>query len=234
MLPDPIQRRLDRHRNLLQARLLRVALGTRPVSRFFARDRGHPIDRYYIDQFLAAHQSAIRGTVLEVAETRYTKAFGGDRVEKALVLLPPADTRPCDITADLVTGEGIRDGIADCFILTQTLLLLYDLRSACRNALRLVKPGGHLLVTVPGIGQLSRTDYNRWGQYWNFTDLALRRLFEEHVPSASITTATFGNVKAAAALLYGLASHEISRRDLDLHDPDYQVTVAAAIRRPSA
>src|SRR5262245_54268962 len=42
-----------------------------PVSRTFGFDRGLPIDRYYIESFLAEHALDIRGRTLEVADNAY-------------------------------------------------------------------------------------------------------------------------------------------------------------------
>jgi hypothetical protein len=52
---------------------------TQPVSQQFGFDRGLPIDRYYIESFLAAHSSDICGHVLEIGDDAYSKRFGGDR-----------------------------------------------------------------------------------------------------------------------------------------------------------
>ena len=52
---------------------------TDPVSRDWGYDRGVPIDRRYIDEFLAAHSSDVQGAVLEVQEDDFTLAFGGTR-----------------------------------------------------------------------------------------------------------------------------------------------------------
>jgi hypothetical protein len=35
----------------------------------------------------------------------------------------------------------------------------------------------------------------------------------------------YGNVLTASAFLYGVATEDLSRRQLDLHDPDFQVTI---------
>jgi hypothetical protein len=51
-----------------------------PISRSFGYDRGQPIDRYYIANFLGRHSGDIRGHVLEIGDDRYTRRFGGDRV----------------------------------------------------------------------------------------------------------------------------------------------------------
>src|SRR5688572_17693927 len=51
-----------------------------PISRRFGYDRGKPIDRVYIEQFLALHAGDVRGRTLEIGDDAYTRRFGGDRV----------------------------------------------------------------------------------------------------------------------------------------------------------
>ena len=206
---------------------------TRPVSRLFGFDRGTPVDRYYIERFLAAHRESIRGEVLEIADSTYTRKFGASRVSRAMVLHAEAGPK-IDFAGDLASGRGLSWGVADCFILTQTLMCIYDAAAAAANAVRILKPGGVLLCTVAGVTQISRYDMDRWGHYWSFTDLGLRRLFETAAPTACIEVSTYGNVRAACGLLYGLCAEEIGTRDMDRHDPDYPVTVAAAVTRTAA
>ncbi len=75
---------------------------------------------------------------------------------------------------------------------------------------------------------------DRWGDYWRFTDASARRLFGDFFGEQNVTVETFGNVLAACALLHGLAAHELSRAELDYHDPDYQVLIAVrAIKQGS-
>lgn len=203
----------------------------RPVSRVFGLDRGEAIDRYYIEMFLSDNQEYIHGVVLEVANSYYTKKFGGSRVVQPLVLHATSHAK-ADLVGNLETGSGIPENLADCFILTQTLLCIFDVRAAAGNAVKVLKPGGTLLVTVPGITSISRYDYERWGQYWSFTDQSLRKLFELFVPPERITIQTFGNVKSASAFLYGLARHEIKPAELEYADPDFQMVITAVIRKP--
>jgi SAM-dependent methyltransferase len=211
---------------------LAAHLPREPASRVFGLDLGDAIDRRYIEAFLAANAAKIAGDVLEIADSTYTRKFGGERVRRALVLHATRDNPAADIVGDLATGEGIGEAIADCFILTQTLPFLFDVRGAARHAVRSLRPGGHLLVTVPGITQISRYDMDRWGHFWSFTDLSLRRLFEEVAPRECVTVETYGNVKVAASFLYGLPQQALSQEDWDRRDPDYQVTIAAVVRRP--
>ncbi len=66
---------------------------------------------------------------------------------------------------------------------------------------------------------------DRWGDYWRFTDCSARELFSEAFGSANVTITTHGNVLVACGYLHGLATHEIDQRELDYHDPDYQVLI---------
>ena len=200
----------------------------KPVSKLFGFDRGTPIDRYYIEIFLQENSKLVTGDVLEIAETTYTKKFGVD-VTKAKLL--HCSDNNADIVGDLATGEGIPENAIDCFIMTQTLPFIYDIKSAVKNAYKLLKPGGTLLVTVGGISQISRYDMERWGHYWSFTDLSLRKVLEEAFLSENIEITTYGNVKVASAFLYGLAAHELSRKTLEYTDKDYQVLICAVAKK---
>lgn len=96
----------------------------------------------------------------------------------------------------------------------------------------MLKPGGVLPVTLSGISQSSRYDMDRWGDYWRFTILSARRLFEEVFPPASVIVETHGNVLAAVAFLHGLAADELKREELDCHDPDYEVSITVRAIKP--
>src|SRR5882724_5238044 len=47
----------------------------RPISHYAGRDRGNPIDRFYIESFLAAHAADIRGHCREIKDDLYTRRF---------------------------------------------------------------------------------------------------------------------------------------------------------------
>ena len=195
-----------------------------PISRHFGYDRGRPIDRYYIENFLAHHADDIRGHVLEIGDASYTRQFGGDRVAKSDVLHVTSDNPEATIVGDLANAPQIPDNTFDCFILTQTLLCIYDLRAAMTTIHRILKPGGVVLATLPGMTQLSD---DQWGDYfcWAFTSQSARRLFEEVFPKENIQIETFGNVLAAMAYLQGIAVEELRQSELDYRDPLYQLSI---------
>jgi SAM-dependent methyltransferase len=196
----------------------------RPISDQFGFDRGLPIDRYYIENFLARYAGDIRGRVLEIGDASYTRRFGGERVSVSDVLHVREGNPEATIVADLSRGDNIASDSFDCIILTQTLHLLYEVRSAIRTIHRILKPGGVLLATFPGISQISRDEWRKsW--YWAFTSLSARQLFEEAFPADDVEVETHGNVLAAISFLHGLATEELRKRELDTRDPAYEVLI---------
>jgi SAM-dependent methyltransferase len=195
-----------------------------PISHEFGFDRGHCIDRFYIEDFLSTNANDIQGRVLEIADNAYTKQFGGDRVTHSDVLHVKG-TPDATIVADLTSADNIPSNSFDCMIITQTLQFVYDTRAAIATIHRLLKPGGVLLTTFPGISQISRVDMDQWGEYWRFTTMSAKRLFAEQFGDAAVSVKAYGNVFAAVALLHGLAQEDIELAKLKPHDPDYEVLV---------
>ena len=202
-----------------------------PVSRVFGFDRGTPIYRYYIERFLDQNKSDIQGCVMEVGSASYTKRFGGSRVDKIDVLHATSGNPHATLVGDLATGSGIPDHAFDCIVLTQVLPFVFDIFGAVKTCHRALRPGGVVLATVPGISQISRYDMDRWGDFWRFTDLSARRLFEEAFGPENVTTETAGNVTVATQFLQGVALEELPAHELDAVDPDYQVIITIRARK---
>jgi SAM-dependent methyltransferase len=209
-----------------------------PIGRHFGLDRalpgaerGLPVDRHYIEQFLGARAADIRGRVLEIGDDGYTRRYGGERVARRDILNITADNPQATIVADLADAPQIADAIFDCVILTQTLHLIYDAPAAVRTLHRILKPDGVLLMTVPGISLVPTTSV--WGHtwYWAFTELAVRRMLGEVFGTPQLEVGSHGNVLAAVAFLHGLAAEELARDELDATDPYYPVIVAARARK---
>jgi SAM-dependent methyltransferase len=148
------------------------------------------------------------------------------------VLSADASNPAATIVADLGTGEGLPTDAFDCVICTQTLQFIYDVQGAVRALNRALRPGGVVLATMHGIGQISRPDQDLWGEYWRFTSRSARRLFEEAFAAEDVTVEAYGNVLAATGYLYGLAAEDLRREELQLRDPDYELVVAIrAVKR---
>lgn len=198
----------------------------KPVSKYWGFDRGKPVDRYYLERFLSRHAPDIQGHVLEIGDDVYTLQFGRERVTKSDILHVAEGYPKATIVADLTRADHVPSDTFDCIICTQTLQLIYETPKAIRSLHRMLKPGGVLLLTIPGISQISRYDMDRWGDYWRFTLASAQRLFTEVFPEDSVRIETYGNVLAATAFLHGLSVEELTEDELDDSDPDYEVTIA--------
>jgi SAM-dependent methyltransferase len=209
-------------------------LPAEPVSRIFGFERGKPVDRWYIERFLAEHAADVRGRVLEVAESTYTGWYGGDDVTASDVLYAAEGSPDATVVGDLTTGAGIPEAAYDCFICTQTLQVIYDVREAIAGTRRLLAPGGVLLATLPGISQISREDMRDWGDWWRFTARSAHRLFAEVYGDEHVEVRQHGNVRAAAAFLYGLAAEDLDAAALETVDPDFHLVMTVrAVRARS-
>ncbi|MEI6946638.1 glycosyltransferase [Paraflavisolibacter sp. H34] len=213
----------------------RVNLGdfnrTTPFSQQFGYDRGGPLDRYYIEDFLKKKQSWIRGRVLEIGDNAYTLQFGGSRVQRSDIFHVDDNNKQATFTGDLSNAPHLPDNAFDCIVLTQTLQMIYDYAGAIQTCYRILKPGGVLLLTVPGISQV---DQDNWGEYWmwSFTTTSMKRILSASFSPELSEVRSFGNVQVASAFLYGLGQPEISREVLDVNDAQYQVIIAAAAVKP--
>lgn len=205
---------------------------TSPISTCWGYDRGRPIDRYYINHFMAAHRDVIRGRVLEIKEPLYTNRFGS-AVARADILDIDANNPHATLIADLADARVVPSDAFDCCIVTQTLQYVYDVRAAIRELHRMLTPGGVLLATVPGMTRLDpRASYP---DFWRFTPDSCTRLFGDVFGPSAITVEGHGNVLASIAFLEGIAQEELSASELASHDARFPLVVSVAAvkeRRP--
>lgn len=205
-------------------------LGMKPIDELMGFGRGKSISRYYIDRFIESKQDFIKGDVMEIGDNHYTKIYNSSKISNRYILHVNGG-KNC-IKGDLQTGEGIRPEMVDCFILTQVLDCIYNLHSSCQNIINALKKNGVALITVAGISQISKYDMDRWGHYWNFTDLSLKRLFGDIVGEENVQVETYGNVKTAMMRLYGGCQEDLTIEDLSFFDKNYQVIIGAVVKKP--
>jgi SAM-dependent methyltransferase len=237
-LADRVGERIAPHRwrrlRILLRRMWRPArLGSlgqiRPLSSMWGFDRGTPVDRYYIEAFLAERRSAIRGRVLEVKDRAYTTRFGSD-VEAAEVLDIDRSNPQATITADLSAAHDVADNQFDCFILTQTLQFIYDTRAALEHAHRILRPGGVLLATLPAVSRLAPRN-GLTTDFWRFTPASCTALFEGVFGAGQVEVRAYGNLTSAIAFLAGAAVEELPPGQLDTRDDYYPVLIGVGAKK---
>jgi len=142
-----------------------------------------------------------------------------------------AENPSATVVADLAQEGSLPSGRYDCFVLTQTIHIIYDVREVLRNASRALKPGGVLLATLPCV---SRLDYESGleGDFWRFTPASARRLFEDVFGTGQVEVEAHGNVLACCGFLLGLAAEEFRREELDHSDPYFPLLVCIRAVKP--
>lgn len=204
---------------------------TRPVSEW-GEGRGRPIDRWYVDSWIAGHGAAVRGDVLEVLEDLYASRLGAERVH--VVDIDEANPR-ASVVGDLCDAETLPRAAYDCVILTQTLHLLSSPAAALRHVLEALRPGGTLLLSSPLVSRTTGpADRYRW------TPLGLHELLTHVLDGAGdgaqidaeVTEVRgHGNMLAARAFLLGIACEDLDAAVLDVHDEAFPLVVTAVVRR---
>ena len=203
---------------------------TDPVSRDWGYDRGVPVDRRYIDEFLAAHSSDVQGVVLEVQEDDFTLAFGGPRVTAHEILdIDPSNAR-ATVLADLRSAPQLPAEAFDCIILTQTVHVIDDMAAALGECYRLLKPGGVLLATLPSASRVC-LEYGQHGDLWRMTPAGARALCESAFTPSEASYDTFGNVLTTAAFLQGLGCQELTDAEFEVRDPYFPLLTGVRAKK---
>lgn len=201
-----------------------------PISEVFATERGTPVDRIYIERFLEKNSSYIKGDILEIEDSTYTKKFGDGKVTNSIIMDVSSDSEKIDFNANLETGEGIRDNVADCFILTQTLMYIFDLEATVKNIVRMLKPGGVALITASFLSQNSQRCMDNYGAYFNFNSATFEKLFNGK-GAMVLDSGSYGNVKTVMAHLVGMCAEDLDESDFDTNDKYYPLIVYAVVRK---
>jgi len=198
----------------------------RPFSSPYGYDRGTPVDRYYIERFLAEHAERIRGDMLEVKDADYSRRFGNE-VRYHVVDLGPESTE-ADLHAGLNIPGSLPAEVFDCVILTQVLQFLAP-EQVLRNVWASIAPGGTLLITVPTLGRLDphlvATDF------WQWTPRGLAELLGRVGMPARGTE--YGNVLACVAALWGLSVQDLSAEELYVNNPCFPLVACAHADKPA-
>jgi hypothetical protein len=206
-----------------------------PVHRRYGLRVGQPVDRFYIERFLAGCADDIRGRCLEMLDATYTRRFARDgAVAHVDVLDLDPGNAVASVRGDLQTGDGVPVGAYDCFVCTQTISITYDFAGTLDTAFAALAPGGVLLLTAPGISHQAEPDGELYADHWRFTWRAVHRLLAERFGAGNVAVHAEGTVAACAAFLYGIPAAELDAALLDPHDPDYEMVICARAVKPPA
>jgi GT2 family glycosyltransferase/SAM-dependent methyltransferase len=204
-----------------------------PLSPFWGDERGLVVDRLFIERFLAAHADDVQGRVLAYHDAVYGTRYGRHLLRSCDVFDADATNPAATIVADLQCAPQLTSGRYDCLLLPHVLQLLERPEAALAECVRVLKPGGVLLATVPAAGRVEaggpRTDH------WRFSRSGFSALLTQAFYAEDIELEGLGGTDATIAFLAGLAAEEVdeARLERDGHEPPL-VIAARAIKPQGA
>jgi len=215
-------------RGILAMRFGRIASET-PLSENYGWDRGIPIDRLYIDRFLAENASDLRGRVIEIGDDTYSRKYGDGQITSQDVLSLHGDNPAATIIGDIGDPRTLPSASFDCLIATQVLQYIFDLPRTVQQIRRALKPGGVALITVPAITPIYPEAWQDADDrlYWRFTPYSVERLLADAFDRSRIDVRAHGNLYAATAFLHGAALRDLSERKLLRPRAGYAITITA-------
>jgi SAM-dependent methyltransferase len=192
-----------------------------PLSDKYGFDRGTPVDRYYIEQFLDENKQSIKGYCLEIHDDDYTMKYGENRVTKNDVLDIDTNNKRANIYGDLKNLTNIADNTYDTLIITQTIGMIDDFQAALKECHRILKPGGTMFLTAAAF---SPSLPGEGGGYWRFTENSFNYLLGKLFNQVKVKS--YGNALSGQAFWVGMAQEELSQDELEYKDPQYPIIIA--------
>lgn len=196
----------------------------KPLSDIYGLERGVPVDRYYIENFLNENKELVKGDCLELLNNDYTIKYGRKNVSKSDILDIDVKNQKATIFSDLKKLDNVFDNSYDCIILTQVLQFIDDYESAISECKRVLKPGGSLLVTLPSIGRIDCAS-GLDGDYWRFTEASAKYIFSKYFMNEKLKIESKGNVLSGLYFWIGASQEELSDKKLDYLDKNFPIII---------
>jgi SAM-dependent methyltransferase len=222
---------LVRHLRALQFRRLRPFWN--------GQSHGTSVIRYYWHQFLETHQADIRGRGLEIGTTETIRKYGGATLIQADALDLDAHSPEVRVVADLSRADHVPDDIYDCFVNQFTSAVIYDIEAALYHAVRILKPGGVLLINFWCVDfYLHRGLDMGTGaplyMYWWFTPIQVENMLRRLVlTEADYQVEICGNLLTRMAFLMNLPAYEFTPQELDFKDPGQPLLICVRVVKPA-
>ena len=221
---------LVRHLRTLQFRRLRPFNG--------GQSSGLSVIRYYWADFLEHHQLDIKGRVLEVGETSTIRAFGGENISHPEALDLAAHSPEVKVIADLARADHVPSDGYDCFVNQFTTTVIYDIEAALYHAIRLLKPGGVLLINFWCLdfylyrGLDMGTGKPLYMYHW-FTPIQIENLLRGLALSERDFSLTiYGNLLTRMAFLLNVPAKAFTAKEREAVDPGQPLLICARIMKP--
>ncbi len=169
----PLQEGLDESRQ--RERLGSMTLDERGVPLPDPSSTSALIPASYIGTWLARQSPLVRGRLLDLGAGNQPYRVWYNRLVDASIAV---DMTPSPGLAAICSANRlpIKDQSVDVVLATEVLEHVADVEAAVAEVHRVLRPGGHLLATVPFIYPIHEAPFD----FWRFTEHGLRSLCERH------------------------------------------------------
>ncbi len=202
------------------------------------RPRGTAIVRYYWERFLERHRADVRGRCLEIGSTATLTRIGGGAVLRAEAL-DQAPRDGVDVVVDLSRADALPGDVYDCFVIPFTMHFIYNSEAALYHAVRLVKPGGVLLVNFPCVEYYGADGLDMGtGQplfvFWWFTPLHVQNLLRRiGLGTGDFELTVDGNLFSRVAYQMNMTAEELTSRERNHRDPGHPLLISVRMVKPA-
>jgi len=196
--------------------------------------------RYYWERYLQEHQADIRGTALEIGTTDAIRKFGGIVVTRAEAIDLSPHSPEVTVVADLSRADDVPSERYDCFVNQFTMHLIYDAEAALYHAIRILKPGGVLLINFSCVdyyfpcGLDMGTGEPLFLYRW-YTPIQVENLLRSlDLRAEDYTLDIYGNLFTRIAYQMNMPAEELTRRELQYVDAGHPLLICARVVKPAS
>jgi hypothetical protein len=220
---------LIRHARCMRFRSLRPLKEGKPY--------GTPIVRHYWAVFLEKHKPDIHGYCLEIGTIQTVRMYGGEALTKAEAIDLSRHSPEITVVEDLSRADQVPSDTYDCFVNQFTMPVIYDVEAALYHSIRILKPGGVLLVNF------SCVDYYLEGldmgtgaplfSFWWFTPIQVRNMLRRlNLTEVDYELEIYGNLFARMAFQMNMSAEELTFKELEYQDPNYPLLICVRVVKP--
>jgi glycosyltransferase involved in cell wall biosynthesis len=202
------------------------------------RLRGTPVVRHYWAEFVSAHRSDLRGRGLEIGSTHTLRRYGGGGLATLDAMDLEMHSPEVAVVADLSRADHVASDSYDCFVIPATAHVIHDIGAALYHALRILKPGGVLLIDFPCVDYYFPRGLDMGTGaplflHWWFTPINVENLLRRAgLDGADYRMEVYGNLFARIAYQLNLPAEELTRRELEHRDPGHPLLVCVRAVKP--
>jgi glycosyltransferase involved in cell wall biosynthesis len=202
------------------------------------RQTGTAIVRHYWAEFLNEHRNDLQGRALEIGTIATLRRYGGSAITRADALDLTAHGPDVTQVADLSRADHLLGDTYDCFVNQFTMHVIYDVDAALYHSVRLLKPGGVLLVNFPCVDYYFRNGLDMGTgaplfMYWWFTPIQVENLLRRlGLTESDYQLRIYGNLFTRIAYQLNVPAEELTTSELTFADPGHPLLICARVVKP--